>query len=181
MVIDGKAKLVDENLCDGLGACLDVCPRDAILREEKETETSVCCNGFPDLSILSAGRTPHSLLTNWPVQIALLPVHSPFLKGARLLVCADCVPFTFPDFHRRLLEGKKVCAGCPKLDDAGSYVNKLAAIFSQNDIIDIEVAYMEVPCCRGLVAITEEALKRSGKEIPVVLTRIGIDGRVKDE
>lgn len=35
-MIDGKAKLTRENYCDGLGDCLPVCPVDAISFEERE-------------------------------------------------------------------------------------------------------------------------------------------------
>lgn len=35
-MIDGKAKLVRENYCDGLGDCLPACPVDAISFEERE-------------------------------------------------------------------------------------------------------------------------------------------------
>ncbi len=36
-VIDGKARLVREDYCDGLGACIGDCPRDAIHVEERES------------------------------------------------------------------------------------------------------------------------------------------------
>jgi len=121
---------------------------------------------------------PTPQLSNWPLQIHLVPVHAPYFQGAHLLIAADCVPFAYADFHRRLLAGKILLIGCPKLDDGEFYRKKLAAIFQQNDIQSIEVAHMEVPCCFGLVQLVRSALSDAGKQIPLILTRIGIRGSV---
>jgi Pyruvate/2-oxoacid:ferredoxin oxidoreductase delta subunit len=121
-----------------------------------------------------------SHLTNWPVQISLLPPTAPYLRNAHLLISADCVPFAFADFHRRFLAGKVALVGCPKLDDAAYYRDKLADLFRANDIESIEVAYMEVPCCSGLVRIVQDAVIQSGKQIPITLTRIAIRGEIMD-
>ena len=119
-----------------------------------------------------------SLLGNWPVQIKLVPVNAPYFDGARLLISADCVPFAFAGFHEKFLDGRVVMIGCPKLDDADSYRSKLVQVFRQNDIRGVEVLYMEVPCCFGLVHLVLAALKESGKEIPLALTKIGIGGGI---
>lgn len=121
-----------------------------------------------------------SLLGNWPVQLKLLPVQAPYLDGADLLIAADCTPFAFADFHRKFVAGRVVAIGCPKLDSAEFYRKKLAQIFTQNDIRSIEVAYMEVPCCFGIVHLVHESLKESGREIPLKLTKIGIKGDILD-
>ena len=121
-----------------------------------------------------------SSLSNWPVQIKLVPVQAPFLDNAKLLISADCVPFAFNNFHQRFLSGKVVMVGCPKLDDAEFYLEKLTQIFLKNQIQEIEVAYMEVPCCSGLVRIVKIAIDESRKEIPLRLTRIGINGEILD-
>jgi len=122
-----------------------------------------------------------SALRNWPVQIHLLPVRAPFFDQADVLVAGDCLPFAMGDFHDRLLPGTTLAVGCPKLDDAAAYMNKLAQIFRQNDVRSVKVAYMEVPCCAGLVRIVMEAVEASGKAIPVRTVRIGIQGEVLDE
>ena len=119
-----------------------------------------------------------SRLGNWPVQLMLLPVQAPFYQGADLLVAADCVPFAFADFHRRFLTGKAVAVGCPKLDDGSVYRNKLARIFSDNDIRSVHVVFMEVPCCAGLVHLVREALAACGKPIPATATRISLRGEI---
>jgi len=122
-----------------------------------------------------------SCLGNWPVQITLVPPVAPYLMGARLLIAADCVPFAYANFHEKFVKGRVALVGCPKLDDAQAHVEKLASIFAQNCIVDIVVPYMEVPCCTGLVRIVETALKKSGKDIPVTLSLIGIDGELREE
>jgi len=119
-----------------------------------------------------------SMLGNWPVQLRLVPVQAPYFEGARLLIAADCVPFSFADFHRQCLAGRVLLVGCPKLDETELYRRKLAAIFAQNQIESIDVAYMEVPCCFGLVHIVREALEESGKSIPATLTKFAIAGGI---
>ena len=207
-IIDGKARLVSDVYCDGLGACLGTCPQDAITIEEREAEAFDAkaaemhmakhavatppphvCPGIMARSIARptapAQKAPSpsspSELQNWPVQLHLVPPHAPYLEGARLLVCADCVPFAFGDFHRTFVEGRVVLIGCPKLDDGKAYVDKLAQIFSNHTITSIEVPRMEVPCCSGLVHIVGQALEKSGRSIPLTVTVIGIDGTIKEE
>ena len=200
-LVDGKARLVSDIYCDGLGDCLGECPQGAITIEERMAEP------FDEEAVRSRGSGRHSSgcpgsrpcaldrpddgegdeaahtsrtsrLTNWPVQLKLLPVHAPYLSGARLLVCADCVPFSFADFHERFVRDRVVLVGCPKLDDAALYVEKLAEIFRIHDIRDVEVAYMEVPCCTGMVRIVESALASSNRDIPFRATRVGIRGDI---
>lgn len=124
----------------------------------------------------AAGRAARSRLGQWPVQLHLVPPSAPFLKGADLLVAADCVPFAYADFHDGLLAGKALLVGCPKLDDTGPYAEKLAEIFRRNDIRSVTVAHMEVPCCGGIVRLVRDALAASGREIPFHDVEIGIRG-----
>jgi NAD-dependent dihydropyrimidine dehydrogenase PreA subunit len=121
-----------------------------------------------------------SELGQWPVQLMLMPVRAPYYQGANLLLCADCVPFAYPDFHRDLLKGNVVAIGCPKLDDAGFYVEKLGTILRDNDIQGITVAHMEVPCCFGLVRVVQEALRQAGKDVPVRDLTISVQGDVRE-
>ena len=145
------------------------------------------CPGSAVQRFLREGATPStdsegtpSQLSTWPVQIKLLPVNAPCFKDADLLMAADCTAFAYADFHRHFIAGKVALVGCPKLDDADFYQAKLAEILRQNDIRSIEVAYMEVPCCGGLVRLVHSALMESGKKIPLKLTKIGIRGEVID-
>ncbi len=117
-----------------------------------------------------------SYLGNWPVQIHLAPIKAPYFRNARLLIAADCVPFAIADFHRRFLDGRTLLVGCPKLDDTDTYLRKLTAIITENEILSIEIAYMEVPCCSGLVNLLRQALANANKSIPLTLYKIGIRG-----
>ncbi len=127
-----------------------------------------------------AGETP-SALTNWPVQLRLVPTTAPYLKGAKLLIAADCAPFAFADFHQRLLPGRILLIGCPKLDDGEFYLNKLTEIFRHNDVESVDIAFMEVPCCSGLVRLVQRAIREADVSLPMKLVRIGIHGDICEE
>jgi len=120
-------------------------------------------------------------LTNWPVQWKLVQPSMPFFRDADLLLSADCVPFAYRDFHGRFLKGRAVITGCPKLDEQQAYLDKLTALFKEASPRSITVVIMEVPCCQGLVRLTTEALKRSGKDIPVRKHVVSIEGKILAE
>lgn len=121
------------------------------------------------------GKAP-SELRQWPVQLHLVPPTAPYFKDADIMICADCVAFAMGSMHQELLKGKALAIACPKLDDTTAYVDKLAHIFSANDIKSITVAIMEVPCCRGLDIMVREALQKSGRDITLESLVIGING-----
>jgi hypothetical protein len=121
-----------------------------------------------------------SELRQWPVQLHLVPPTAPYFNNAEILVCADCVAFAMGSMHQELLKGKALAIACPKLDDTAPYVEKLANIFRTNNTPRVTVAIMEVPCCRGLDMIVREAIHQSGREIPLELVVIGIDGNRRD-
>lgn len=119
-----------------------------------------------------------SALSHWPVQIELVPPTAPFLKGADLLVAADCTPFAYPDFHRDLLEGKVLMVGCPKFDDAEGYIRKFTDIFKTSGIKSVTVVTMEVPCCQGLPVIVRKGLAAAHAEIPMRHVTVGVQGEI---
>jgi len=126
---------------------------------------------------LAAGRV-RSRLAQWPVQLALVPPTAPYFRDSDLVVAADCVPFAYAEFHRDFLDGKSLVVGCPKLDDLPFYRDKLTQIFRQSDVRSVTVVRMEVPCCGGIVQATLEAVKASGKALPLRAVTIGIGGEV---
>jgi ferredoxin len=162
------------------------------LRSQPESEARACsftCPGAASQVLQRQGMAPSAAgaeevggipaqLGQWPVQLHLVPVNAPYFQDADLLIAADCVPFAFADFHRKFLKGRALVVGCPKLDDVEIYRRKLTEIFRQNDIRMVEVAHMEVPCCYGLVQLVRAALRESGKQIPLVLTKVGIRGEI---
>ena len=130
----------------------------------------------------ASGASAQSQLGHWPVQISLLPPTGDIWNDADVLICADCVPFAMPDFHERLLAGKTVAVGCPKLDNLDAYAEKLAGVFANNTVRSVTVARMEVPCCTGILIATKEALERAGKrDIEFHDVTIGIRGQILAE
>jgi ferredoxin len=120
-----------------------------------------------------------SQLKQWPVQIMLVPVNAPYFENADLLISADCVPFSYADFHQDFLKDRILLVGCPKLDDAAFYRDKIAEILKNNNINSVTVVHMEVPCCFGMVKLVEDAIRASGKKIPLKKIEVGIKGNIK--
>lgn len=118
-----------------------------------------------------------SELRQWPVQIKLAPVNAPYFQGADLLIAADCTAYAYASFHQDFIRGRVTLVGCPKLDDV-DYSEKLTEILRQNDIQNVLIVRMEVPCCGGLEHAVKTALQNSGKMIPWQVKVISTDGRI---
>lgn len=125
----------------------------------------------------SAAGQP-SALRNWPVQLKLVPVQAPYLERAELLLAADCTAFSCADFHGRFLPGKVCLVGCPKLDETETYVEKIAQIIKLHKTPQIDVVYMEVPCCGGLVKLAEKAVSLSGEAVTLNLIKLSLEGKI---
>lgn len=119
-----------------------------------------------------------SELRQWPVQIHLVPVAAPFFRNADIALIADCVPFAYANLHEDILKGKAVLVGCPKLDDTGVYVEKIARIIDEAKPKSISVVRMEVPCCSGLNRIVQEAKKRAKSDVLVDEVVISTKGEI---
>jgi ferredoxin len=206
-IVNGKAKLVRENYCDGLGDCLPACPTGAISFEEREApaydhaavmaakaerekaneKPLPCgCPGTQSRTLERAKAAPvhsepaESELSQWPIQIKLVPVNAPYFDNANLLVAADCTAFAYGDFHRRFIRNHITLIGCPKLDE-GDYAEKLTEIIRRNNIKSVTVARMEVPCCGGIENAVKRALQASGKFIPWKVVTISTTGEILEE
>jgi ferredoxin len=225
-MVDGKAKVTGDFLCDGMGACLDVCSVGALKIVEKDTddydakktydhvkdlrgeEAAKNVHGAGELDINNSPASdmqcgcPGSMvrdftgssdevpadkpvgnikseLRQWPIQLHLLHPGAPYLHGADLVVAADCAPFAYANFHDKFLKGKILTILCPKLDDGqDEYINKLADIFTNQDIKSITIVHMEVPCCGGIESIVRQALEKSGKNIIIKDFTISISGEI---
>lgn len=154
-MIGGKAKLLRDDYCDGLGDCLPTCPTGAITFEEREAAAY-------DESAVLANKKPVSAseLRQWPVQIKLTPVRAPFFQNADLLIAADCTAYAYANFHQDFIHGRVTLVGCPKLD-AIHYSEKLTEILTQNDVKSVTIVRMEVPCCGGLEQAAKIAIQNS--------------------
>ena len=122
---------------------------------------------------------PVSRLAQWPCQIKLVPTQAPFFDGARLLIAADCTAYAYANMHEDFMKGRTTVIGCPKLDDI-DYSEKLTEIIASNDIKEVTIVRMEVPCCGGLEQAAKNALQASGKFIPWQVVTISRDGRILD-
>ncbi len=120
-----------------------------------------------------------SELTQWPVQLQLINPSVPYFKNADLLIAADCVSYSYGDFHRKFLKDKKLIIFCPKLDTTiDAYIEKLAELFKIQDIKTITIVKMEVPCCSGVERIIDAALQKSGMDIAVNIFIISFQGKI---
>ena len=177
-IIDGKAKIVADHFCDGLGACIGHCPTGALQIIEREAPEFDEQAVEERLAELKKPSSPCGCLSTWPIKLRLVPPTAPFLRGARLLLTSDCVPPAFPAFGSAFLPGRVALLGCPKFDDAQSYVDKLADIIRESAPQDITVLQMEVPCCAGMSRIAALAVAASGRDIPVTQVVISRRGEV---
>jgi ferredoxin len=205
-MIDGKARLVREDYCDGLGDCLPECPAGAIAFVEREApaydEAAVASAkreklradgerrhaSCPGSAVRTMAREECaapvsaeavSRLGQWPCQIKLVPTNAPYFAGAKLLIAADCTAYAYANMHEGFMRGRITLIGCPKLD-AADYSEKLTAIIRDNDVREVTVVRMEVPCCGGLEAAVKTALRESGKFIPWRVVTVSIDGKLTD-
>ena len=185
-IIGGKARIVSELYCDGLGACLGECPQGAIDIEERlapefdEAATNAHLKEQASAKefTLPEAVSQRSMLSQWPVQLTLVAPSAPFLRGSDMVLAADCVPFAYPGFHRDFLKDRTLLVACPKLDDFQAHLAKLTEVLSRSTPKSLTVIIMEVPCCSGLVYMAKEAIKQSGKNIPLNSVTIGIKGDV---
>jgi ferredoxin len=201
-ITGGKAKLLRDDYCDGLGNFLPVCPTGAITFAEREAEAydketvekmnrhearkkDIPPGGCPgsktkriERSILPVNtEITQNQLMQWPVQIKLVPVNAPYFDNANLLISADCSAYACGSFHKDFMRNRITLIGCPKLDE-GDYSEKLTEIIKQNDIKSVTVIRMEVPCCGGIEQAVINALKNSAKMIPWRVVTLSINGDI---
>lgn len=179
-MVEGKAELLRDDYCDGLGDCLPACPAGAISFEEREAaayDEAAVKERMAAKKAAAAPRPAESQLSQWPVQLKLAPVNAPYFDNAKLLIAADCTAYAYAAFHSDFIAGRITLVGCPKLD-AVDYSEKLTAIITNNNIKDVTVVRMEVPCCGGIEQAVKTALQNSGKMIPWQVVTISIGGQI---
>jgi len=200
-IIEGKARLLSERFCDGLGACIGKCPVGALTVEVREAgkfdeeaakthariahlsehacppaQVTAFSSGEEEKTTTADAPKIDSALSQWPIQLSLVPLNAPFFKNANLVIAADCVGFAYPNFHSDFLKERKLIIGCPKLDDAQFYQKKLELMFKELQPKSVTVVNMEVPCCFGLYKIVKEALASSGRNVSLKQEIIGVKG-----
>ncbi len=162
------------------------------LEAESAPEGAACACACPSTQIRAFGtartgskpaanQAVENRLSHWPVQIRLVPADAPFLKGADLLVLADCAAVAYPLLHTDLLEGRAVMMGCPKFDDVEGYEAKFAEVISRAGLKGITMVTMEVPCCSGLPKIVKNAMEKAGREVPCREMVISREGEILED
>lgn len=192
-MVNGKARLIKDDYCDGLGDCLPACPVGAIniiereaadydeeavqerMKLMKKQQDNHVCPGSMARSINQ--KESVSMLSQWPVQIKLIPVNAEYFENANILIAADCTAYAYAKFHEEFIKNNITLIGCPKLD-AIDYSKKLTEIIKNNNIKSIKVARMEVPCCMGIVQAVTNAIENSGKIIPYEVVTISCEGKI---
>ncbi len=203
-MINGKARLLRDDYCDGFGDCLPHCPTGAITfvereaaaydeaavqknKQQKAAASTPAHSGCPGARMQMLNRNTFapsapaasmtSALAQWPCQIKLAPINAPFYENAKLLIAADCTAYAYANMHQDFMRGHVTLIGCPKLDDI-DYSEKLTEIIRQNNIEEVTIVRMEVPCCGGLEHAARTALQSSGKFLPWHVVTISIDGNI---
>ena len=159
-------------------------------KEEKITPHKTCeCPGAKtiDFSKEKKGKKTEqgarvSHLGHWPVQLHLVSPNASYFQRNNVLLVADCVAYALGDFHKDYLQGKSLAIACPKLDtDQESYLQKLTALINDAHITSLTVMTMEVPCCRGLLALAQQAASQAKVKIPIKSIVVGIKGTIIKE
>lgn len=207
-IVEGKARLVSEVYCDGLGACLGECPQGALTLAEVDTvefdeeaalehvkktqlaSQDVSCAGAEKFTHAEGTHDTHrdnevpvsaqtSNLGHWPIKLKLISTQHQALDGAKLLIVADCAALAYPTLNNDFVAGKVPIIVCPKFEDGQANFNKLVEIFSLNNVREVNVLHMEVPCCFGLSRMVAQALIAAKKTIPLRSYEIGVKGNIK--
>ena len=249
VLIDGKAKLVNDTYCDGLAACvggcefgaLEIIEREAaefdeeavekrleslkskeeveleqikqivaehshecgcqssqtmvfdeptVQNELKQVDQSTQCGcpssqtmvfDEPEVKTELTGKIS-STLRQWPVQMHLINPNAPYYQSADVLISADCVAYSYGDFHRDFLKSKSIAIACPKLDQGKEiYIEKIKTLIDVAKINTLTVAIMDVPCCSGLIGLAQEGAKRATRKVPIKYVVIGVKGDILKE
>jgi len=153
-------------------------------KKEKREDSAPCCTSGIEISpeqpeTLSESGQRQSHLTHWPIQLHLISPMASQYRNSDLLIAADCVGFSYPDFHKDFLKGKSLVIACPKLDSNKEvYLSKLISLVDDAEIKSISVLIMQVPCCGGIVKLAQQALNFTKREVPLFMTMIGIQGEI---
>jgi ferredoxin len=164
-------------------------PATEIIKKTEQNHSACGCPGSKEMSFAvneevndSETGKRKSYLTQWPVQFHLVSPYANYYQNSHLLLTADCVPFSYPDYHKDFLKGKSLAVACPKLDSNQQvYMDKLIAMINESNLQSITVMIMQVPCCSGLYQLAQNAIQQSGNNISLKVVVIGINGEVLKE
>jgi len=161
--------------------------------QKQQNQSVVGCPGSREMTFAPAASPAFKMspstnagsssqLRQWPVQLHLLNPQAGYFHGADVVLAADCVAYSFADFHHHFLKGKILAIACPKLDsNKESYLEKIKTMILGSFIKTLTVIIMEVPCCSGLLQLTAKAVAEAGRKIPLKLIVIGVKGEILKE
>ncbi len=149
-VINGKARVVKKDFCDGLGFCIQNCPMEAILY-----------NGNPvgDVSELIQKET---FIQNWPIKLHIVKESHPQFKNANIAVVADCAPAVYRSFNE-IAKNHVIIMICPKIESSKKIRGKLISIINENTIQSVCSYNVDYICCDSLPRIVKDAIRFSKK------------------
>jgi hypothetical protein len=185
--------LRDHGQSDFLKAAVSFLEENDVAVPEFEIEAPGCapgsgCPGSQNLAFVDQIQSPDdtadipSALRHWPIQMHLVSPMAPQFVGADLVLAADCVAFSMGNFHQKYLPGKALTIACPKLDHQQEiYLEKLKVLIDEAKINTLTVMIMQVPCCRGLLMMAQQAQQQSTRKIPVKLMVVGIQGEILED
>lgn len=202
-LVDGKAHIISERLCDGFGVCVGRCPEEAIVIEERQAEafdeeavkdhlaslwmgSDTAGTALPMRHEEPAAPCPSGRIAadgidgpvpHWPIKLNLVPPAAPFLKGADVVLMADCVPFAAGDPYPDLIGDRSLLIGCPKFDDPDFALNRLTDIVHTGQLRSLTVVHMEVPCCAGYWHLARRAVAAAGADVRLRKIVVNISGR----
>jgi len=184
--------LRDHGEVDFLKKAISFLEENEIAVPDIERETSDCasggCPGSQNMAFVDQIQTPDdsadvpSALQHWPIQMHLVSPMAPHFVGADLVLAADCVAFSLGNFHQKYLPGKALAIACPKLDQQQQiYLEKLKILIDEAKIDTLTVMIMQVPCCRSLLMMAQQAQQESSRKIPLKVMVVGIQGEILED
>ncbi|HBF8683677.1 TPA: 4Fe-4S binding protein [Clostridioides difficile] len=209
-MVNGKAKLLRDDYCDGLGDCLPTCPTNAISFEYREAaeydeaavkanmeakkaqkKTLACgCPGSQSKSInrevSNSTSISNDIVETKGSQLNQWPVQIKLVptNASYLKNASLLIAADCTAYAYGNFHNKfmknKVTLIGCPKLDEVDYAEKLTEILKENDIKNIVVTRMEVLCCGGIVNAVKTALQNSGKMVPWQIVTISVDGKIVD-
>lgn len=178
----GAKESAQEESCGCGCGCSDISEEIAEQKLEKKIEKKIENKGFQKPAMTTKLRINPDIdgpqLMQWPVQLKIVNPDAPYLKGADILIAADCTAYAYAKFHKDFIKGRITMIGCPKFDDKDLYVKKIADIIRKNEIKSIKVVRMSVPCCKGITDIVKEAMLSIPEIVPYEEVHINTEGKI---
>lgn len=176
-IVNGKAELISETYCDGLGACLN-CPQDALklsMRDAPPFDEAAAMaalakkSGHKPAPFPAAGSVDGTIkarLPSWPIQLGLLPGSAGFVNDSHLLFSAQCAGFSMPDIYENWIKGRIPIIACPKLQDDAMLLERLTNLLRDKRILSMTILRMSVPCCEAMVTLAQKAMRAVNCDAP---------------